>query len=106
MARLRRNKNKSQKKDNKSDAGFREKLVEALELPKEILLDMTKLTMLGNNNLVIENYKGIVEYENDRIRINTAKGLIRIQGEDLKIKEITSEDIMISGRIGSLEFLE
>lgn len=84
---------------------LREKVTEALELPKEIVLDLPKLTMLGNGDLVIENYKGIIEYDSSRIRVNTGRWIIKITGEVLVIKEITAEDIMINGMISSLEFL-
>ncbi|RCX13852.1 sporulation protein YqfC [Anaerobacterium chartisolvens] len=85
---------------------IKEKMTEILELPKEVVLNVPRLTMLGNKNLVIENYKGIIEYETVRIRINTGTGIIKITGELLTIKEITSEDIMVEGRIKGLEFLE
>lgn len=85
---------------------LREKFTEMLELPKEIVLDMPKLTMLGNGDLIIENYKGIVEYDEDILRVNTTSGIIKVNGEDVYIKEITPESIMIYGNIFSLEFLK
>lgn len=85
---------------------FREKVTEILELPKEIVLNIPRITMVGNGNLLIQNYKGIIEYDNDRIRVNTGSGIIKITGERLTIKEITSEDLMIDGEVGSLEFLK
>ena len=86
-------------------SGFRQKLAETLELPKEIVLNMPRLTMVGNNDIVIENYKGIIEYEDSKVRINTGIGVVRITGDRLLIREITSEDVIISGVILSLEFL-
>lgn len=83
---------------------FKEKFTEMLELPKEIVLNMPKLTMLGNGDLIIENYKGILLYDQDVIRVNTTAGIIKVNGTDIYIKEITSENIMIYGDIKSLEF--
>jgi sporulation protein YqfC len=85
---------------------FKERFTEMLELPKEIVLDMPKLTKLGNGDLVIENYKGIIEYEENLIRVNTTSGIIKVTGSKLYIKEITSENIMIYGSISMLEFLK
>ncbi len=85
---------------------LREKFTEMLELPKEIVLNMPKLTMLGNGDLIIENYKGILEYDKDVIRVNTTSGIIKVKGIEIYIKEITAENIMIYGNILSLEFLE
>jgi len=100
---------KSRKKRNAEEepkTSLKQKMSDVLELPKEIVLNVPKLTMIGNNNLMIENYKGIVEYDNSRIRLNTASGIVRITGEWLSIKEITSEDVMVEGTITSLEFLK
>ncbi|MDQ2085978.1 sporulation protein YqfC [Herbivorax sp. ANBcel31] len=94
------------KKAEKNKNSIKEKMAEFLEIPKEIILDLPKTTMYGNKNMVVENYKGIIEYENDRLRINTNKGIIRVVGNKLFIKEITSEDLLIYGEITSVEFLK
>ncbi len=83
---------------------LKEKFTEILELPKEIVLNMPKLMMLGNGDLIVENYKGIMEYEEGIVHINTTAGIILVKGIDIYIKEITSESIMIYGNILSLEF--
>ena len=96
------------KKENIEEpkAGIREKLAEMLELPKEIVMNIPKMTMIGNKDLIIENYKGIIEYDGNRIRINTGSGIIKITGDSMTIKEITSEDILVSGNISSFEFMK
>jgi len=98
----------SKKKDIKAipKQKFREKFTEILELPKEIVLNMPKLTMLGNGDIIIENYKGIIEYGEGLVRVNTTAGIIKVMGVDIFIKEITAESIMIFGNILSLEFLK
>ncbi len=99
MAKGREKKNKEQKQN------IKEKMTELLELPKDVVLNLPKLTVMGANNIIIENYKGIIEYDDNNIRVNTGLGAVRILGENLLIKEITSEDIMVNGNISSLEFL-
>jgi len=83
---------------------MKSKITELLELPKEIVMNMPRITMIGNNDMIIENYKGIIEYEENRIRLNTGVGPVAITGTDLVIREITSEDVIVSGYIKSLEF--
>lgn len=96
---------KIKKEDVSPKKGLREKFAELLELPKELLLDIPKLTLVGNGDMMIENYKGVMEYGKTRIRVNTGLGVIKITGTNLLMKEITSEDIMISGKIDALEFI-
>jgi len=82
----------------------KERIAEMLVLPKEIILDLPKITMIGKNQIFIENYKGIIEYDNERIRINTGMGLIKIYGLKLEINTVTNEEIFITGEISNLEF--
>jgi sporulation protein YqfC len=83
---------------------LKEKMAEVLELPKEIVLNIPKLTMIGNSGLIIENYKGVIQYDDNKVRINTGVGVIKVSGENLIIKEITSENIMMEGVITIIEF--
>jgi sporulation protein YqfC len=89
-------------KKPETESSLREKITEILELPKEIVLNVPKITIVGTGDMIVENYKGIMEYETDRVRINTGAGIIRITGNRLIIREITSEDILISGAILSI----
>lgn len=77
---------------------------EILELPKDIMLDLPKITLIGNLQLYIENHKGIIEYGGLRIRVNTNAGILRILGKNLVIKTIVTEEIIIIGEIDSIEF--
>ncbi|MCX8130269.1 MAG: sporulation protein YqfC [Clostridia bacterium] len=103
---MRKDSRRKKNKEEEQKLNLKEKMTEVLELPKEVVLDIPKLVMLGNSNMIIENYKGIIEYDTNRIRVNTGMGIIKIQGNNLIIKEITSEDIMIDGKVITLEFLE
>ncbi len=97
---------KSKEEKAKPREKIRRKIAEALELPKDVTLNVPRLTMIGTSNLIIENYKGIIEYERDKIRVNTSIGIISITGEGMIIREITSEDIMVEGEINSLIFMK
>jgi len=77
---------------------------EALEIPKDILLDLPKVTFIGNLQVNIENHKGIVEYSDDNIRIKIKDGILKVSGMDLVIKTIVTEEIIISGKIASIDF--
>ncbi|HJJ05266.1 MAG TPA: YabP/YqfC family sporulation protein [Clostridiaceae bacterium] len=75
-----------------------------LEMPKEISSKEPKLTIAGFNQMLIENYKGILEYQEFYIRINTYTGIININGFHLSLSEMTTDDIMVTGKIESIDF--
>jgi len=77
----------------------------ALELPKEIVLNLPLITLYGNEELNLENYKGVVEYTNERIRIGTSKGILKIEGRNLLLKQVTSENISVTGGILRIEYM-
>jgi len=84
---------------------MKEKLTEVLELPKELVLDIPRLTLVGNKDMMIENYKRIIEYGSSCIRVRTGSGIVKLTGAGLIIKEITAEEILIAGEIAVLEFV-
>lgn len=79
----------------------KEKFLEAMELPLELLVDAPRITLFGNKNLLAENYKGIVEYDETIVRFINH---ISIVGTDLHIEEINSDEIFLTGNISNIEF--
>ena len=77
---------------------------EMLEIPKEISTNEPKVTIIGFNEMLIENYKNILEYEEFFIKINTYMGVISINGFNLNLKQMTEDDIVVSGKIESIDF--
>ena len=55
-----------------------------LELPKEVCSDIPKITIIGFDEILIENFKGILEYEEFFVRVNTHIGIININGYNLR----------------------
>ena len=85
---------------------FKEHLGDLLSLPKEIVLNLPQITLIGHQELSIENYKNIIELGSDKIRINTSAGVLLIIGHGLLLKSLTSEQITLSGNILKFEYLK
>ena len=80
------------------------KLNKILEIPEEVYSDVPKISLIGFDEMIIENYKGILEYEEFFIRISTYKGLISINGYNLNLETMTNDDIRVTGKIESFDF--
>ncbi|NLN41465.1 MAG: sporulation protein YqfC [Clostridiales bacterium] len=78
---------------------------EMFELPKEITLNMPKLNLIGDSQMLVENHRGIIEYTPNLIRVNSTVGVIKVHGDQLNLRNIAAEDIMITGKIKSIEFI-
>lgn len=80
------------------------KLDSLLEIPREVVSTDIKITINGFDEILIENYKNILEYQDILIKINTYDGAITIYGFNLKLDQLTDEDIKVNGKIDTIEF--
>lgn len=83
---------------------FKNKIANASEFPKDVLLGQPVLTVLGQMELNVENYRGMIEYTDILIRIQTKIGQIRITGKNLRVDYYTNDDMKITGRIETIEY--
>lgn len=88
------------RKKDKEQKSAREKFGMILDMPLDMIKDCSRITIIGNESVMIENYKGIIEYEESLLRFSNN---INIFGSRLNIEEITDDDILITGKIKSVE---
>ena len=88
-------KEKSMRKKNR--------LNQILEMPKEVYSNIPNLIITGFEDMIIENYKGILEYEDYYVRVNTFIGIVNVHGINLKLEKMTEDNIKIIGKIESIE---
>ena len=89
---------------NKKKKGKQKTLDRLLDIPKEVSSEEPKIIITGFNEVIIQNYKVILEYQDFFVRINTYIGIININGYELKLKEMTADDVMVSGKIEGIDF--
>ena len=82
------------------------KVSKFLEIPREVISNVPKITITGFDEILIENFKGIIEYEDFFARISTAIGNININGFNLKLNQMTDDDLLVSGKIENIDFEE
>ena len=72
------------------------------KLENYILDNEFKITLL-TNKIDIVNYIDIDHFDNNKIIIRYAGGLVVIKGEDLIISKLLNDEILISGKVRGLE---
>lgn len=85
---------------------IKRKISDALDLPRDIVLNVPRIIITGKIAVFIENHKGIVEYNSGIVKINTPIGVICIKGQNLIMKSIIADEITVEGKIASVEFEE
>ena len=76
---------------------------ERLELPAEVLAGVPKMELTGFQQFSIELHKGLMEYEKDRISIESDLGPILILGSGLTIQLMNRQRITIRGKLFAVE---
>lgn len=81
-----------------------EAVSEKLNLPKDLLLGAAIVTLTGQNEAYIENHRGIIEYTDKLLKIQTKTCKILITGTALTIKYYTNEEIKLNGQISEVKY--
>ena len=81
----------------------KKRLDKILEIPQEVYTNTPKITITGFNEIILENYKGILEYEEFFASISTYIGVVNINGYNINLEKMTNDDIKITGKIENVE---
>lgn len=79
-------------------------LSKSFKFPEEVINNLSVITIAGERNICIENFKAIIDYREDYLKIKTQKQVIIINGVKLVIDYYDQEEIKISGIIKKIEF--
>ena len=76
--------------------GLQQTLSKMMAMPKDVVLDLPRITLLGNLQCCVENHHGILQYTSDLVGLQA--------GKDLVITSLTAEIIYIEGKIGQVRY--
>jgi sporulation protein YqfC len=96
--------NRAKKQEKAERESYLEILSSQLRIPSDVIAGAPIITAIGRNELCIESYKGILEYNNCCIKIMTGIGKVVISGKNLNISYFTNDEMKITGLVHSIEF--
>lgn len=82
---------------------FFEEIAKLSGMSYDVFNNNFKIINFGNKVIFIQQYKNIITFENVEITIKLKHGIVKVLGENLKIKNMNEGSIIISGNIKSLE---
>lgn len=74
-------------------------LAELFDLPADLVAGQVHLEMVGDRQLYVEHHQGILSYSGLCIDVNTAQGILRVEGERLELLAMTAGELRIGGCI-------
>lgn len=75
-----------------------------MKLPRDVVLGEVLVSFVGRYSVVIENYRGILIYDDTMVKLQAKHCKLQIRGKHLHIEYYTHEEMKITGQIQSMEF--
>ena len=86
-------------------AGLEDSLAGAFELPRDAVRNLPRLTLMGPLELVVENHRGVLFFDPERVLVDVPGGCLEVSGQGLVIGRIDREELRLQGRIDTVRFL-
>ncbi len=84
---------------------FRPWLTKYFALPSDVLLELPRITVVGQLHVYIENHKGLEIYSDTELKLKSNKGYVRISGSGFVLKRMLPEEILLEGMIRDITFI-
>jgi sporulation protein YqfC len=81
-------------------------ITKQLDLPEDVMMDIPRITMVGQLHIYIENHKGLLTFSEEEIRILLSKGQLLVRGESFVIKTILPEELLLEGKIEQVLYID
>jgi sporulation protein YqfC len=82
----------------------RETIAEKLDLPRDVVLNLPKITIVGESEITVENHKGVILFEENEIKVNSSVGLITITGRGFEIIFMGGSTLTLSGKFKNVSY--
>lgn len=83
---------------------WRRQMAELFDLPRDVVFDLPRISLVGDVQMWIQNHRGLLEYRTDLVVVAMRHGRLSVRGEELSIGTIQPEEITIIGRLRAIEF--
>ncbi|NQD66846.1 sporulation protein YqfC [Bacillus haikouensis] len=85
---------------------MRKWMTQTMDLPEDVMMDLPRVTMIGQIHIYIENHRGLLTFTDQEVRLLLKQGQLLIKGEQFVIKMILPEEILLQGKIVEVTYLE
>ncbi|AOH55755.1 MULTISPECIES: sporulation protein YqfC [Bacillaceae] len=80
-------------------------MTKTMDLPQDVMMDLPRITMIGQLHIYIENHRGLLAFTDSEVRLMLKNGQLLIKGSSFVIKTILPEEIMLEGKIDKVYFI-
>ncbi|MBO0959455.1 sporulation protein YqfC [Neobacillus sp. MM2021_6] len=76
-----------------------------MDLPQDVMMDLPRITMIGQIHIYIENHRGLLAFTDKELRLLLKQGQLLIKGKAFVIKTILPEEILLEGKIDQVIYI-
>ena len=81
-------------------------MAKKMDLPQDVMMDLPRITMIGQIHIYIENHRGLIAFTDKELRLLLKQGQLLIKGKAFVIKTILPEEILLEGKIDQVIILQ
>ena len=85
--------------------GLLERTARAFDLPADGVAGLPHIDLVGDRELRIENHRGILSYGDREIHVGGGSMVVRVRGEELRLRVMNVEELLITGKIMGVEVI-
>lgn len=85
---------------------LRRRVAAIFELPEDMMLDVARISLVGDMELLVENHRGLVRYTPEQVVLGVPQGRVAVGGNELVIGSLSADQVIILGKIRSVQYLE
>ncbi|NRD80801.1 sporulation protein YqfC [Bacillus sp. BRMEA1] len=80
-------------------------MAKKMDLPQDVMMDLPRITMIGQIHIYIENHRGMLAFTDKELRLLLKQGQLLIKGKAFVIKTILPEEILLEGKIDQVIYI-
>jgi sporulation protein YqfC len=80
-------------------------MAKTMDLPQDVMMDLPRITMIGQIHVYIENHRGLLTFTDKELRLLLKQGQLLIKGKAFVIKTILPEEILLEGKIDQVIYI-
>ncbi len=80
-------------------------MAKKMDLPQDVMMDLPRITMIGQIHIYIENHRGLLTFSDKELRLLLKTGQLLIKGKSFVIKTILPEEILLEGKIEQVIYI-
>ena len=80
-------------------------MAKKMDLPQDVMMDLPRITMIGQIHIYIENHRGLLAYTDKELRLLLKQGQLLIKGKSFVIKTFLPEEVLLEGKIDQVIYI-